>query len=71
MFQVQCAMFHVSRTMWHLSCIMYLVSCVTYHVQCMISGHALYEKGLQGQQGIVPLFGSQKQSALLVSVINR
>ena len=34
-------------------------------------GHALHEKGLQGQKGVVPLFGSQKQSALLVPVINR
>ena len=36
-----------------------------------IPGHALHEKGLQRQKGVVPLFGSQEQSALLVPLINR
>ena len=34
-------------------------------------GHALHEKGLQRQKGIVPLVGSQEQRALLVPLINR
>ena len=37
----------------------------------LIPGHALHEKGLQRHKGVVPLFGSQEQSALLVPVINR
>ena len=36
-----------------------------------IPGHALHEKGLQRQKGVVSLFGSQEQSALLVPLINR
>ena len=36
-----------------------------------ILGYALHEKGLQRQKGVVPLFGSQEQSALLVPLINR
>ena len=34
-------------------------------------GHALHDKGLQRQKGVVPLVGSQEQRALLVPVINR
>ena len=34
-------------------------------------GHALHEKGLQRQKGVVPLVGSQEQRALLVPPINR
>ena len=36
-----------------------------------IPGHALHEKGLQRQKGVVPLVGSLEQRALLVPVINR
>ena len=36
-----------------------------------ILGHALHEKGLQRQKGVVPLVGSQKERALLIPVINR
>ena len=36
-----------------------------------VPGHALHEKGLQRQKGVVPLVGSQEQRALLVPVINR
>ena len=36
-----------------------------------IPGHALHEKGLQRQKGVVPLFGSQEQRALIVPLINR
>ena len=34
-------------------------------------GHALHEKFLQRQKGVVPLVRSQEQRALLVPVINR
>ena len=37
----------------------------------IIPGHALHEKGLQRQQGVVPLVGSQEQRALLVPLVNR
>ena len=37
----------------------------------LVFQHALHEKGLQRQMGVVPLFGSQEQSALLVPLINR
>ena len=37
----------------------------------LVPGHALHEKGLQLQKGVVPLVGSQEQRALLVPVINR
>ena len=33
-------------------------------------GHALHEKGLQKQKGVVPLVSSQEERALLVPVIN-
>ena len=36
-----------------------------------IPGHALHEKGLQGQKGAVPLVNSQEQRVLLVPLINR
>ena len=36
----------------------------------VLPGHALHEKGLQKQEGVVPLVGSQEQRALLVPVIN-
>ena len=36
-----------------------------------IPGHALHEKGLQKQKGVVPLVGSQEQRAPLVPLINR
>ena len=39
--------------------------------EVVIPGHALHEKGLQRQKGVVPLVGSQEQRALLVPVINR
>ena len=37
----------------------------------MIPGHALHEKGLQRQKGVVPLVGSQEERALLGPLINR
>ena len=37
----------------------------------LFPGQALHEKGLKGQRGFVPLFGSQEQSAILVPLINR
>ena len=33
--------------------------------------HALHEKGLQGQEGDVPLVGSQEQKALLVPLMKK
>ena len=43
----------------------------TYEEPSLVPGHALHEKGLQIQIGVVPLVGSQEQRALLVPVINR
>ena len=37
----------------------------------MYKRHALHEKGLQREKGVVPLVGSQEQRALLVPLINR
>ena len=37
----------------------------------MFPGHALHEKGLQRQKGVVSLVGSQEERALLVPLINR
>ena len=37
----------------------------------LVPGHALHEKGLQRQKGVVPLVGSQEERALLVPLINR
>ena len=34
-------------------------------------GHALHEKVLQRQKGVVPLVGSQEQRALIVPLINQ
>ena len=37
----------------------------------LIPGHALHEKGLQRQKGIVPLVVGQEQRALFVPLVNR
>ena len=36
-----------------------------------IPGHALHEKGLQGQKGAGPLVSSHEERALAVPLINR
>ena len=45
--------------------------CPGFGLSKCFPGHALHEKGLQRQKGVVPQFGSQEKSALLVLVINR
>ena len=37
----------------------------------IIPGHALHEKCLQRQKGVVPLVGSQEQRALIAPLVNR
>ena len=39
--------------------------------RCHFPGHALHEKGLQRQKGVVPLVGSQDERALFVPRLNR
>ena len=43
-----------------------VVSCWTTAWCIPVPGHALHEKGLQGQKGVGPLVSSQEQRALLV-----
>ena len=43
----------------------------SFRSSVVFPGHALHEKGLQRQKGVVPLVGSQEQRALLVPLINR
>ena len=46
------------------------VVCPGFYIESF-PGHALHEKGLQRQTGVVPLVGSQEQRALLGPLINR